>query len=152
MVIELEELAKPGIKVKVKKLHANARLPTYGSVGAACFDLYALEDTRSIFGRAIVSTGISVEIPPGYEMVVRPRSWLAFKSGIHAFAGTIDSDYRGEVKVLLVTDSSSSGFEIRKGERIAQASIQPVLRVEFNEVSELGDTDRGAGGFGSTGQ
>ncbi len=105
--------------IKLKKLHPGAKTPTYGSVGAACFDLYALEDTRSIFGRAIVSTGISVEIPPGYEMVVRPRSGLAFKSGIHAFAGTIDSDYRGEVKVLLVTDSSSSAFTVEKGERIA---------------------------------
>ena len=138
--------------IKLKKLHPDAQTPTYGSAGAACFDLYALEDTRSLFGRAIVSTGIAIEVPPGYEMIVRPRSGLAFKSGIHAFAGTIDSDYRGEVKVLLVTDSSSSCFEIEKGERIAQAAIQPVLRVEFSEVSELGDTDRGAGGFGSSGQ
>ena len=137
--------------IKLNKLHQDAKLPTYGSDGAACFDLYAVEDTRSLFGRAVVGTGLSVEVPPGYEMIVRPRSGLAFKSGIHAFAGTIDSDYRGEIKVLLFTDSSSSGFEIEKGERIAQASIQPVLRVEFNEVSELGDTDRGAGGFGSTG-
>lgn len=140
------------MKIKLKKLHPDAKTPTYGSAGAACFDLYALEDTRSIFGRAIVSTGISVEIPPGYEMVIRPRSGLAFNHGVHAFSGTIDHDYRGEVKVLLVTDSSSSGFGIEKGERIAQATIQPVLRVEFNEVSELGDTARGAGGFGSTGQ
>lgn len=138
--------------IKLKKLHPDAKTPTYGSAGAACFDLYALEDTRSIFGRAIVSTGISVEIPPGYEMVIRPRSGLAFNHGVHAFSGTIDHDYRGEVKVLLATDSSSSGFGIEKGERIAQATIQPVLRVEFNEVSELGDTARGAGGFGSTGQ
>ena len=138
--------------IKLKKLHPDAQTPTYGSVGAACFDLYAVEDTRSLFGRAIVSTGIAIEGPPGYELIVRPRSGLAFKSGIHAFAGTIDSDYRGEVKVLLLTDSSCSCFDIRKGERIAQAAIQPVLRVEFNEVSELGDTDRGAGGFGSTGQ
>lgn len=137
--------------IKLKKLHPDAKTPTYGSAGAACFDLYAIEDTRSIFGRAIVSTGISVEIPPGYEMVIRPRSGLAFNHGVHAFSGTIGHDYRGEVKVLLVTDSSSSGFGIEKGERIAQATIQPVLRVEFNEVSELGDTDRGAGGFGSTG-
>ena len=140
------------MKIKLKKLHPDAKTPTYGSAGAACFDLYALEDTRSIFGRAIVSTGISVEIPPGYEMVIRPRSGLAFNHGVHAFSGTIDHDYRGEVKVLLVTDSSSSGFGIEKGERIAQATIQPVLRVEFNEVSELSDTARGAGGFGSTGQ
>lgn len=137
--------------IKLKKLNPDAKTPTYGSAGAACFDLYALEDTRSIFGRAIVGTGLSVEVPPGYEMVVRPRSGLAFKSGIHAFAGTIDSDYRGEVKVLLVTDSSSSGFEIRKGERIAQAAIQPVVRVFFEESQDLSDTGRGSSGFGSTG-
>lgn len=137
--------------IKLKKLHPDAKTPTYGSAGAACFDLYALEDTRSIFGRAIVSTGISVEIPPGYEMVIRPRSGLAFNHGVHAFSGTIDHDYRGEVKVLLVSDSSSSGFEIEKGERIAQAAIQPVVRVFFEESQDLSDTERGSSGFGSTG-
>ncbi len=137
--------------IKLKKLHPDAKTPTYGSVGAACFDLYALEDTRSIFGRAIVSTGIAVEVPPGHEMVIRPRSGLALNHGVHAFSGTIDQDYRGEVKVLLVTDSSSSAFAVEKGERIAQATIQPVTRVEFEEVDELNDTQRGASGFGSTG-
>ena len=137
--------------IKLKKLHQDAKTPTYGSSGAACFDLYALEDTRSIFGRAIVSTGISVEIPPGYEMVIRPRSGLAFSHGVHAFSGTIDQDYRGEVKVLLVTDSSNSAFTVEKGERIAQATIQPVIRVEFEEAQELNETARGTGGFGSTG-
>lgn len=137
--------------IKLNKLHQDAKLPTYGSDGAACFDLYAVEDTRSLFGRAVVGTGLSVEVPPGYEMVIRPRSGLAFNHGVHAFSGTIDQDYRGEVKVLMLSDSSVSSFNIEKGERIAQASIQLVLRVEFNEVSELGDTDRGAGGFGSTG-
>lgn len=140
------------MKLNIKKLHPDAVIPSYGSEGAACFDLHAIEDVRSVFGRAIIATGLAVEVPPGYEMVVRPRSGLAFKRGVHAFAGTIDSDYRGEVKVLLMTDSSSCAFDVARGERIAQATIQPVLRVEFNEVSELGDTARGAGGFGSTGQ
>ena len=137
--------------IKLKKLHPDAQTPTYGSFGAACFDLYAVEDTRSLFGRTVVGTGLSVEVPPGYEMIVRPRSGLAFKSGIHAFAGTIDSDYRGEIKVLLFTDSSSSGFDIEKGERIAQATIQPVMRVFFEEDQYLSDTERGSSGFGSTG-
>ena len=137
--------------IKLKKLHPDAQTPTYGSVGAACFDLYALEDTHSIFGRAIVSTGISVEIPPGYEMVIRPRSGLAFNHGVHAFSGTIDHDYRGEVKVLMLSDSSVSSFDIEKGERIAQATIQPVVRVFFEEGQDLSDTERGSSGFGSTG-
>lgn len=137
--------------VKLKKLHPDAKTPTYSSAGAACFDLYALEDTRSIFGRAIVSTGIAVEVQPGYEMVIRPRSGLAFNHGVHAFSGTIDHDYRGEVKVLMLSDSSVSSFNIEKGERIAQATIQPVVRVFFEESQDLSDTERGSSGFGSTG-
>ena len=139
------------MKLKVKKTHPDAILPSYGSTGAACFDLYAIEDTRSLFGRAVVGTGLSVEVPTGFEMIIRPRSGLAFKHGVHAFAGTIDSDYRGEIKVLLLTDSSSAAFAVEKGERIAQAAIQPVVRVGFEEVQELNETVRGAGGLGSTG-
>ena len=137
--------------IKLKKLHQDAKLPTYGSDGAACFDLYAVEDTRSLFGRAVVGTGLSVEVPPGYEMVIRPRSGLAFNHGVHAFSGTIDQDYRGEVKVLMLSDSSVSSFNIEKGERIAQATIQPVMRVFFEEDQYLSDTERGSSGFGSTG-
>lgn len=139
------------MKIKIKKLHKDAQIPTYGSDGAACFDLYAIEDTRSVFGRAHVSTGIAVEVPFGYEMVIRPRSGLAFNDGAHAFSGTIDSDYRGEIIVMLFSDSSASCIEIEKGQRIAQATIQPVMRVEFEQVDELSGTVRGAGGFGSTG-
>ena len=140
------------LEIKVKKLHPNATLPTYGTDGSACFDLYACEDASSVNGRCVVSTGLAFEIPEGYEMVVRPRSGLAFKRCVWAFPGTIDSDYRGEVAVLLVSEVGVSPmFDVGTGDRIAQVSIQPVLRAVFTETRELSDTARGAGGFGSTG-
>lgn len=139
------------MKIKVKKLHQDAQLPTYGSDGAACFDLYALEDTSATRGRIAVRTGLAVEVPVGYEMVIRPRSGLAFKHGMQAFSGTIDSDYRGEIKVLMIGECSATGLTVKGGDRIAQAVIQPVLRVEFEQADELSDTVRGDGGFGSTG-
>ena len=139
------------MKIKIKKLHDDAIIPVYASDGAACFDLYAIEDFNSFKSTIIAPTGLAFEIPLGYEMVIRPRSGMAFGAGIHSFSGTIDSDYRGEVKVLLFCDMSTNQFSIKKGQRIAQAVIQPVLRVEFECVDELSETVRGTGGFGSTG-
>lgn len=138
------------MEIKIKKLHPDAVIPTYGSVGAACFDLVAT-DIEAGYKRCVVPTGLSFEIPEGFEMVIRPRSGLAFKDGVHAFSGTIDSDFRGEVKVLLMSENDVS-ILVEKGQRIAQAIIQPVQRVSFVEVDELSDTIRGEGGFGSSGK
>ena len=129
-------------------------LPRYGSEGAAGLDVVAAEDLTLDPGqRHAVATGFAIAIPEGYEVQVRPRSGLALKHGITCLntPGTIDHDYRGEVKVILA-NLGSEPFEVRRGERIAQLVPAPVLKAEFTEVAELGETARGAGGFGSTGQ
>lgn len=141
--------------VKVINKSANA-LPAYETPLAAGMDVRA-DITESIvlrpLGRALVPTGLFVEIPAGYEMQVRPRSGLAAKHGITVLnaPGTIDADYRGEVKVILV-NLSDTDFEIKPGERIAQLVVAAHARIEWQEVDTLGDTERGAGGFGSTGK
>ena len=103
--------------------------------------------------RAAIPTGLAVEIPPGFEGQVRPRSGLALKSGVTCLnsPGTIDADYRGEVKVILANLSRDT-FTVRRGDRIAQLVISPVARARLTEVEQLGESARGAGGFGSTGQ
>ena len=129
-------------------------LPSYASAGAAGMDVVAAEDmTLAPGARHAVATGFAIAIPEGYEVQVRPRSGLALKHGITCLntPGTIDSDYRGEVKVILA-NLGSEPFEVRRGERIAQLVPAPVLRAAFVEVDELGSTERGSGGFGSTGQ
>ncbi|MBA2636305.1 MAG: dUTP diphosphatase [Sphingomonas sp.] len=129
-------------------------LPRYASEDAAGLDVTAAEELTLAPGeRHAVATGFAIEIPRGFEVQVRPRSGLAFKNGITCLntPGTIDSDYRGEVKVILV-NLGQEPFEVRRGERIAQLVPAPVLRADFVEVGELGGTARGAGGFGSTGQ
>jgi dUTP pyrophosphatase len=138
------------MQVNFKKLHPDALIPTYGTDGAAAFDLYAVEAITEA-NRAVVKTGISFEIPEGYALFIKPRSGLAFNQGVEAFQGTIDSDYRGEVKVLLTNGNSEHYISVAKGDRIAQAIILPLPRITFKEVFELSDTLRGAGGFGSTG-
>lgn len=117
-------------------------------------DVVAAEDALiDAGGRAAVATGFAVAIPAGYEVQVRPRSGLALKHGVTCLntPGTIDSDYRGEVKVILA-NLGSEPFAVRRGERIAQLVPAPVLRAELTEVAELDETVRGAGGFGSTGR
>lgn len=136
--------------VKFKKLHPDATVPTYGTEHAAAFDLYALEATAAA-NRAVIKTGLAFEIPKGYAMFIKPRSGLAFNQGIEAFQGTIDSDYRGEVKVLLTTSDTEQDITVAKGDRIAQAIVIPVPMITFQETSELSDTSRGAQGFGHTG-
>jgi dUTP pyrophosphatase len=128
-------------------------LPSYATPGAAGLDVVAAEDVDLAPGqRHAVATGFKVAIPPGYEIQVRPRSGLAFKHGISVpnAPGTIDSDYRGELKVLLINHGHES-FAIRRGERIAQLVPAAVTLASFDEVDELCETERGAGGFGSTG-
>ena len=129
-------------------------LPAYASSEAVGLDVRAAEDLTLQPGeRHAVATGFAIAIPHGYEVQVRPRSGLAFRHGITCLntPGTIDSDYRGEVKVILV-NLGSEPFEIRRGERIAQLVPAPVLRAHFSEAEVLAETARGSGGFGSTGR
>ena len=128
-------------------------LPAYATGGAAGMDVVSAEDVTIAPGaRHAVATGLAVAIPPGYEIQVRPRSGLALKHGISVpnTPGTIDSDYRGEVKVILVNHGAEA-FAIARGDRIAQLVLAPVTRAAWEEVEELDDTARGSGGFGSTG-
>ena len=129
-------------------------LPAYATHGAAGMDVVAAEDvTLAPGGRHAVATGFAIAIPDGYEVQVRPRSGLALKHGVTCLntPGTIDSDYRGEVKVILA-NLGQEPFPIRRGERIAQLVPAPVLRAELTETDSLDETVRGAGGFGSTGR
>ena len=129
-------------------------LPSYATPGAAGMDVVAAEDLDLSPGqRHAVATGFRVAIPDGYEIQVRPRSGLAFKHGISVpnTPGTIDSDYRGELKVLMINHGPDP-FPVRRGERIAQLVPAAVTQAGFDEVAELAATDRGAGGFGSTGR
>lgn len=129
-------------------------LPVYATDGAAGLDVVAAEDVTLAPGeRHAVATGFAVAIPSGYEVQVRPRSGLAMKHGITCLntPGTIDHDYRGEVKVILA-NLGRQPFDVRRGERIAQLVPAPVIKAAFREVQSLSDTERGAGGFGSTGQ
>jgi dUTP pyrophosphatase len=128
--------------------------PSYASAGAAGLDVVSAESLTLAPGtRHAVATGFAIAIPEGYEVQVRPRSGLALKHGITCLntPGTIDSDYRGEVKVILA-NLGSEPFEIVRGERIAQLVPAPVLRAAFVEADALDETGRGAGGFGSTGR
>jgi dUTP pyrophosphatase len=141
-------------EVKVKRLRqSDLPLPRYQTAEAAGMDLLAEQDIElEPMARELVPTGLSLELPRGFEGQVRPRSGLAYKEGITCLnsPGTIDSDYRGEVKVLLVNLSTKLA-KIRRGDRIAQLVIAPVCRATLVEVEALAETVRGAGGFGSTG-
>ncbi|HBT40909.1 MAG TPA: dUTP diphosphatase [Rhodospirillaceae bacterium] len=130
-------------------------LPAYATADAAGLDLLAALDqsmTLKPMGRALVPTGIAIALPQGYEAQVRPRSGLAAKHGITVLnsPGTIDADYRGEIKVILV-NLGAEPFEIEAGMRIAQMVIAPVMQIAWDERADLESTTRGAGGFGSTG-
>lgn len=144
------------IEIALKRLpHGEGLpLPAYATEHAAGMDVVAAEELVLQPGaRHAVATGFAIAIPEGYEVQVRPRSGLALKHGVTCLntPGTIDADYRGEVKVILA-NLGGEPFEIRRGERIAQLVPAPVLQARFQEVEELGATARGAGGFGSTGQ
>jgi dUTP pyrophosphatase len=142
------------MQVQIKKVHPDAIIPKYQTAGAAGVDLCSVEDVTVGEGdKALVATGLSMAIPLGWEGQVRPRSGLAAKSALTVLnsPGTIDSDYRGEVKVILVNHGRGA-FYVRKGDRIAQMVFTPVAQASFVETDELESTDRGAGGFGSTGK
>ena len=158
---------QPHIIVSVKKLHPDAVLPQYQSEHAAGMDLHAY-DSEAAFncdgvlrdwaaleiqpgGRVLAGTGISLAIPAGYEGQIRPRSGLALKHGVTVLnsPGTIDSDYRGEIKILLI-NLGSKPVEIKRGDRIAQIVFAPVAHAALQCVESFDDTARGSGGFGST--
>ena len=143
------------ITIQLKRLPHGDGLPApaYATSGAAGMDVVSAEDViLAPGGRHAVATGFAVAIPDGYEIQVRPRSGLAFKHGISLpnTPGTIDSDYRGELKIIMI-NLSQEAFVIRRGDRIAQLVAAPVQLAMFEEVAELNETTRGAGGFGSTG-
>jgi dUTP diphosphatase len=144
------------IEIQLQRLpHGNGLpMPMYATDGAAGLDIVAAEDLTLAAGeRRAVATGFAIAIPEGYEVQVRPRSGLALKHGITCLntPGTIDHDYRGEVKVILA-NLGAEPFEVRRGERIAQLVPAVVTKAHFSEVVELTGTGRGAGGFGSTGR
>ncbi|MEC7623698.1 MAG: dUTP diphosphatase [Pseudomonadota bacterium] len=143
------------IAVQLKRLpHGEGlALPAYATDGAAGMDVLAAEDATIAPGqRHAVATGLSVAIPAGYEIQVRPRSGLALKHGITVpnTPGTIDSDYRGELKVILI-NYGAEDFAIARGDRVAQLVLAPLTQATWDEVDRLDDTARGSGGFGSTG-
>jgi dUTP pyrophosphatase len=143
------------IKVEVKRLpHGEGLpLPAYATSGAAGMDVVSAEDLTIAPGaRHAVATGLAMAIPQGYEVQVRPRSGLALKHGITVpnTPGTIDSDYRGELKVILI-NLGTEPFVIARGDRVAQLVLAPVVQAAWDEVIELDATERGTGGFGSTG-
>lgn len=141
--------------VRVKKLVAEAIIPQYATPGAACFDLHSLTEGVITPGAPLIcDTGLAFEIPEGHVMLVYSRSGHGFKNDtrLSNCVGVIDADYRGEVKVKLAKDSLGGILNVNVGDRIAQAMVIPVDRVVFEETTELSSTDRGEGGFGSTGQ
>jgi len=150
------------MQVKVKKLHPDAILPQYATAGAACFDLHALtvDDAYALGAHVtesrpvVCGTGLAFEVPEGYALMVYSRSGHGFRFNTRLCnaVGILDSDYRGELMVKLTCDNDDDAYlSVKPGDRIAQAMIVPVPRVELVEADSLGETDRGAGGFGSTG-
>ena len=135
---------------------SNNQLPAYETASSAGMDLRAFIDADIVlkpFERKLIPTGLSIELPDGYEAQIRPRSGLAIKSGITVLnsPGTIDADYRGEIKVILI-NLSDTDFTIKSGDRICQMVIAKHEKAEFIEVEEISETERGAGGFGHTGK
>jgi len=143
------------IEVNVLALRAGAGLPVYQTEGSAGADVKALLNEPVVIEpgeRTLIPTGIALELPIGYEAQVRPRSGLAAKSGLTVLntPGTIDSDYRGEITVILINHGSEPAI-VQNGDRIAQLVIAPVVQASFSLTHELNSTERGSGGFGSTG-
>ena len=144
------------VKVLVKKLSTKVQLPSYKTKGSSGMDLNAFIDNPIKIlpnTSALIPTGLSVAIPEDLEIQIRPRSGLAAKSNISVLnaPGTIDSDYRGELKVILFNHGNKD-FTVQNNDRIAQMILTPILKIDFEEVDELPNTIRGAGGFGSTGK
>ena len=139
--------------MKIKKLDQDAIIPKYQTAGAAGFDLHSIVNEELNPGeQKLIGTGLSVAVPDGFELQIRPRSGLAakYKVTVTNSPGTVDQDYRGEIKIILI-NLGQEKFIINKGDRIAQGVVCPVKQVIFEEVEELPSTERGSGGFGSTG-
>lgn len=138
------------VTVRFQKLHPDARVPVHSTEHAAGFDLHSIDEHTLMPGEVkAIGTGIAMEIPEGKCVKFRDRSGMGFK-GIHSFAGLIDSDYRGEFKIILCNHTKTP-FAIQKGDRIIQGVLVDYYHAEFQEANELSDTSRGEGGFGSTG-
>jgi dUTP pyrophosphatase len=143
--------------LKIKKLDPNAILPSYATQGSAAFDISSLEEITILPGHTVkVRTGLAFEIPEGYELEIRPRSGLSLNSKIRLSnsPGTVDSDYRGEVHFILdnLMTKFPNSYTVTKGQRLGQGIIRKVDRVEFVQVEELSETQRGEKGFGSSGK
>lgn len=137
--------------MRIKKLHDDAMIPVYATSGSAGFDLHANEERWINPSETLaISTGLAFEIPEGYELQVRPRSGLSLKTDLRVILGTVDSDYCGEVKIIVQNVGKEIDY-IRKYDRIAQAVLSPVVQTTFIVVDELDQTVRGNNGFGSTG-
>lgn len=140
------------LPLKIKRFRKDAKIPQYAHMGDAGLDLYAVEDvTLAPNGRAGVPTGIAMEIPEGHVGLIWDKSGLSIKHGLKTLGGVVDSGYRGEVLVGIM-NLSDTAYTIHKGEKVAQMIIQKKENIEVEEVSELSDTARGEGGFGSTGK
>lgn len=142
------------MKIKIKKLSPNAVIPTFATSGSSGFDFYALEDVLiEPQATKLIRTGLAFDVGSGYELQVRPRSGLSLKSPLRLAnaPGTVDSDFRGEVCVIITNISLAEAFTVHAGDRIAQGVICPVIRPDIEVVGELDESIRGAGGFGSTG-
>ena len=143
------------IKIQIKKLSNAISIPKYETLGSSGMDIAAHIENNIIISpgeKALIATGFSIAIPIGYEIQIRPRSGLAAKKSITVLntPGTIDADYRGEIKIILI-NLGKEKFTIKNGERIAQMVLCPVFQANLEEVDELPNTKRGSGGFGSTG-
>ena len=146
------------MEIKIKRLHENAIIPKYATIGSAGFDFHSVDDIIIYPGEtALVKTGLSFEIPINYELQVRPRSGMSLKTKLRVSnsPGTVDSDYRGEICIIMdnidIKSNHRIPYEIKKGDRIAQGIICPIIQVVFEEVNELNKTERNTGAFGSTG-
>lgn len=141
------------VAVRLKRLSPEARLPQYAYPNDSGADLYAAEEVVLQPGeRRAISTGLAAEVPLGFELQVRPKSGIALNSGVTVLnaPGTVDAGYRGEIRVILI-NLGTAPYVIHKGQKIAQLVLAPVFRADFQEVEELSESTRGAGGFGSTG-
>jgi dUTP pyrophosphatase len=157
-ILDPKELGKEEalnfVDVKIEKVHKDAIIPTYSHYDDACCDLYIVEDYILRPGqRMLLRTGIAIEIPTGFEVQLRPRSGLALKHGISLVnaPGTVDAQYRNEVKILAI-NLGDKPVALKKGDRCAQMCIKPVFKIDFQEVDSLNPSDRGLGGWGSTGK
>lgn len=140
------------MQIKIKKLHPDAKIPSYAHSGDAGFDLFAAEEhTINPGERVWIKTGLALEIPDGYVGLTWDKSSMAFKYGLKSMGGVIDSGYRGEIQVCLYNVSKES-YTISQGDKVAQMLIQKVEQAQFIEVDQLSDSSRGEGAFGSTGK